>query len=187
VRRTIFVVSSDDRLRAGLVEGLAERGFEVHATRGDAVAAAVPPELIVLDVSGDLRLLRDMREVHAGARIVALVPYPSAPVVFAALRLGAAHCIARTGDAETVLGAFAEAEGPPDALVGTAIDFPTLDDARAAHIGSALQLAGGNISRAARLLGIHRQSLQRILRQARPVAAIADADADADADAEQAA
>src|SRR5947208_17101443 len=103
VKETIFVVSSDDRLRAGLVEGLAGRGFEVHASRGDALNAPTPPQLVVADVTGDLRILRDLRAAYPGARIVVMVPSPSARAVFAALRLGAVHCIGRTGNGESVL------------------------------------------------------------------------------------
>lgn len=42
--------------------------------------------------------------------------------------------------------------------------FPTLAENEAAHIDLAMHLVGGNVSKAADLLGIRRQSLQRKLR-----------------------
>jgi two-component system, response regulator RegA len=170
VKETIFVVSTDDRLRAGLVEGLAGRGFEVHASRGETLQAPTAPQLAVVDVAADLHLLRDVRAQYPSARVVVMVPSPSARLVFAALRLGAVHCIARTANADAVMRAFTEASEPLELLPTVDEAFPTLDEARSGHIGLALDLARGNISRAARLLGIHRQSLQRILRHSRPQA-----------------
>jgi two-component system, response regulator RegA len=61
---------------------------------------------------------------------------------------------------------LAVAEDEPAAVAPTPPSdvFVTLEEARWQHIARALEATGGNISGAARLLGIHRQSLQRILR-----------------------
>jgi two-component system response regulator RegA len=46
--------------------------------------------------------------------------------------------------------------------------LPTLQRAQWEHIQRALAAANGNVSQAARLLGLHRQSLQRMLRKIPP-------------------
>jgi two-component system, response regulator RegA len=112
-------------------------------------------------------LIRDVSAAFPGARIVVMAPYPSAQLMFIALRLGAVNCIATTTEAAPVLAAFAEAESPVDLAPPARSTFATLDEARWHHIGRALEASRGNISGAARLLGIHRQSLQRILRSLR--------------------
>ena len=42
----------------------------------------------------------------------------------------------------------------------------TLDEAIAAHVRNVLALAGGNASKAARLLGIHRSRIRRLIKRA---------------------
>ncbi len=81
-----------------------------------------------------------------------------------AVKLGAVHYLAKPADAEEILAAFARADAPLAVSPG---DFPAPSLARAEweHMSRVLADSGGNISEAARRLGIHRRSLQRKLQK----------------------
>jgi len=67
-----------------------------------------------------------------------------------------------------LIAAFQRSDAPP--LSGTDVDYkaPSLARAEWEHINRVLSDCGGNISEAARRLGIHRRSLQRKLQKYPP-------------------
>jgi len=96
-------------------------------------------------------------------RVVVLTGYGSIATAVEAMRLGAVHYVAKPADADDILEAFARAEtgdAPPDDDPGP---VPSLARVEWEHINRVLADCGGNVSRAARLLGLHRRSLQRKL------------------------
>jgi two-component system response regulator RegA len=86
-----------------------------------------------------------------------------------AVRLGATNFLPKPADADDILAAFAR--GDSDVELPQAeeeIPVPTLAQAEWEHIHRVLADCSGNISEAARRLGIHRRSLQRKLRKRAP-------------------
>ncbi|MEM9189755.1 MAG: helix-turn-helix domain-containing protein, partial [Myxococcota bacterium] len=79
-----------------------------------------------------------------------------------AVQLGATHYLTKPASAEDVLRAF-HRSGPEDQLDERPSEVPSLARVEWEHIHRVLADTGGNISKAARLLGIHRRSLQRKL------------------------
>jgi two-component system response regulator RegA len=100
--------------------------------------------------------------------VVVLTGYGSIATAVDAVRLGASHYLPKPADADEIIAAFSRDEREP--LLGTADDFkaPSLARAEWEHISRVLSDCGGNISEAARRLGMHRRSLQLKLKKYPP-------------------
>jgi two-component system response regulator RegA len=91
-------------------------------------------------------------------RCVVLTGYGSIATALEAVRRGAFDYLTKPVDADDVLRAFEpQAERAADARV------PSLHRVEWEHIQRVLADCDGNVSRAARLLGLHRRTLQRKL------------------------
>ncbi|HUK63763.1 MAG TPA: helix-turn-helix domain-containing protein, partial [Dongiaceae bacterium] len=75
-----------------------------------------------------------------------------------AVRLGAAHYLTKPVDVDQILAALG---GPAPRAAAT--ETPSLERVEWEHIQRVLHDCDGNVSRAARVLGIHRRTLQRKL------------------------
>src|SRR5205085_2354809 len=94
--------------------------------------------------------------------VIILTGYGSIPTAMQALKLGADHYLSKPADAEQILAAYAElAAGSMPKQAPTTV--PSLARVEWEHIQRVLSDCSGNISQAAKLLGIHRRSLQRKL------------------------
>lgn len=174
--QSILLVDDDEILRERLARAFRDRGFEV-STAGDYEAAMAQtqeevPELAVVDLRmpgrSGLELVRDLVGLNEGVKVVVLTGYGSIATAVDAVRLGAVSYLPKPADADDIMDAFARSEGPP--LTGPVSDHeaPTLARAEWEHINRVLQDTGGNISEAARRLGLHRRSLQRKLQKYPP-------------------
>lgn len=168
---TLLVVDDDDVFRERLARALRARGYEV-STAGDytsamALANIESPELAVVDLRmpgrSGLELVRDLLAIDPTTRVVVLTGYGSIATAIDAIRLGAVHYLSKPADADEILSAFVRNDAPP--LEPPPSDFmaPSLARAEWEHINRILSDCGGNISEAARRLGMHRRSLQRKL------------------------
>jgi two-component system, response regulator RegA len=171
---SVLLVDDDATLRERLARALRERGFDVRtAGSADEAMALVKvdsPELAVLDLKmpgrSGLDLLREMREHDPATRVVVLTGYGSIATAVEATKLGAIGYMPKPVDADELLAAFAR-EGVSADLPGR-FETPSLARAEWEHIQRVLADCGGNISEAARRLGIHRRSLQRKLQKYPP-------------------
>ena len=173
---SILIVDDDETLRDRLARALHDRGFEVQVAgnydEAMALATADCPEMAVVDLRmpgrSGLELIRDLKALDAGTRIVVLTGYGSIATTIDAMKLGAVYYLPKPADADDILAAFARGEAPP---LGTSpIDFsvPSLERVKWEHINLVLADCGGNVSEAARRLGLHRRTLQRILHKYPP-------------------
>ncbi len=166
----ILVAEDDDVLRRRLARALRERGFEVlEAARVDEglrLAAESPLTHAVVDLrladGSGLDVVRAVTEAHAGAAVVVLTGYGSIATALEAVRLGARHYLTKPADVDEILAAFGRDSpgAPPSPPVES---VPSLARVEWEHINRVLADCGGNVSQAARVLGIHRRSLQRKL------------------------
>lgn len=175
--RSMLLVDDDVVFRTRLGRAFTERGFEVRlAESGETalrLAGADSPELAVVDLNlagkSGLEVVRDLKALDGTTRILVLTGYGSIATAVEAMRLGAAGYLAKPADADDILAAFERAELPPLAASPGGFTAPSLARAEWEHIQRVLADCGGNISEAARRLGLHRRSLQRKLMKA-PVA-----------------
>jgi two-component system response regulator RegA len=168
--RSLLVVEDDEVLRGRLARAFRERGFEVREADSVESAAARagldPPEYAVVDLrlpdGSGLDVVRALVALDPGTAIVVLTGYGSIATALAAVRLGATHYLTKPADVEEILAGFARAVAPPtEAPAGD--DTPSLARVEWEHINRVLSDCEGNISKAARVLGLHRRSLQRKL------------------------
>ena len=115
-----------------------------------------------------LELLRKLLQIEPETRIIILSGFGSIPASIDAVRAGAVNFLSKPADADDILSAFMRGDEPsvPDGAV--AFPAPSLARNEWEHIHRVLSDCGGNISEAARRLGIHRRSLQRKLRKRAP-------------------
>jgi len=170
---SILLVDDDLTLRERLARALRERGFDVR-TAGSADEAmervrAESPEMAVLDLRmpgrSGLDLLREMREHDPATRILVLTGYGSIATAVEATKLGAEGYLPKPVDADELLAAFGRSVTHH---ASEHFETPSLARAEWEHIQRVLVDCSGNISEAARRLGIHRRSLQRKLQKYPP-------------------
>lgn len=170
VAPSLLIVEDDAILRGRLARAFRERGFEVReAADGDAalqLAQADPPEHAVVDLRmpgrSGLEVVQALKEADPSTVIVVLTGYGSIATALEAVRLGATHYLTKPADADDILAAFARASSSPPPPHDEPSP-PSLARVEWEHINRVLADCGGNVSQAARLLGIHRRSLQRKL------------------------
>jgi two-component system, response regulator RegA len=173
---SILVVDDDEVFRSRMGRALRDRGHEVR-TAGSAeealtLAQAESPEYAVVDLKmpgrGGLQLLAELKALDPSTEVVVLTGYGSIATALEAVRRGALDYVAKPVDADELLAAFSRAGGAPAPFLQTAAT-PTLARAEWEHIQRVLADCEGNVSEAARRLGLHRKSLQRKLHKYPPV------------------
>ncbi len=174
--KSILLVDDTFVLRERLSLAMQQRGFRVETAANFDEAVAVftdrPTELAVLDLRmpgrSGLELLRKLLLIQSGTRIIMLSGFGSIPASIDAVRAGAVNFLSKPADADDILTAFMRGDEPsvPDGAI--AFPAPSLARNEWEHIHRVLSDCGGNISEAARRLGIHRRSLQRKLRKRAP-------------------
>jgi two-component system response regulator RegA len=170
VARSLMIVEDDAVLRARLARAFRERGFEVQecadAETALECASREAPEFALVDLrlesASGLDVVRGLAAIDPATAIVVLTGYGSIATALEAVRLGARHYLTKPADVDEILGAFARGVEPETASAGPE-STPTLARVEWEHINRVLVDCGGNISQAARVLGLHRRSLQRKL------------------------
>jgi two-component system response regulator RegA len=175
-RPSILLCDDDEVFRSRMGRAFVERGYDVRTAHDhdSAVALATEdsPELAVVDLrmpgKSGLELVRALKDIDASTKIVVLTGYGSIATAIDAVRLGATYYLAKPADADDIVAAFARGESPPLEPPAPGYQAPSLARAEWEHINRVLSDCGGNISEAARRLGIHRRSLQRKLQKYPP-------------------
>jgi two-component system response regulator RegA len=165
--RSVLVVDDDDVFRTRLGKAFQDRGFEVRTAHNAAeairLAGQESPEFAVVDLrmpgASGLEVVRELHAIDPASVIVMLTGYGSIATAVEAVRAGAVHYLSKPVDVDQILAAF---EGK-SATTHAGSEVPSLARVEWEHIQRVLSDCDGNISQAARLLGLHRRSLQRKL------------------------
>ena len=161
----ILVVDDDDRLRERLAAAFAERGYRV-LTAGDhagalahARAHRIARAVVDLRMPGPhgLVLVHDLLALQPELAIVVLTGYGSIATAVEAIRLGARNYLTKPANADQILAAF-DVEAPRSGDIP--FEVPTLAKLEREHIERVLRECDGNVSKAARVLGMNRRTLQ---------------------------
>lgn len=171
--RSCLIMDDDAVFRERLAQALTRAGFIVSAVGsvqdGLTVAQYNPPAFAVLDLRLDdgygLDVAQRLRESRASTHIVVLTGYGALPNVVASVKLGVQNVLAKPADIEDIINSLlAEPEHIPSAP-----ETPMEpDDARWEYIQSVYNKNGRNVSHTARLLNMHRRTLQRIIQRRAP-------------------
>lgn len=172
--RPLLIIDDDVTFGRVLARAMNSRGFEViNATSADEARALTrrhQPRYCVLDLKlgeeNGLRLIPDLHRLVPDMRILLLTGYASIATAVEAIKRGAHDYLAKPVDADAVVRALTEGDGPhaDDDEVVDAPEAPlALRRLEWEHIHRVLTECDGNISETARRLGMHRRTLQRKL------------------------
>ena len=172
----ILLVDDDEIFRERLARALRDRGRDVVTAAGHEAAllaararsfAFAVVDLKMPGPSG-LDVVHDLLAVTPPMRVVMLTGYGSIPSTVEALRRGAHDYLSKPVDADDVIAALEREQGAAGGPRPTAPSAPTLARAEWEHINRILGDCDGNISEAARRLGITRRTLQLKLKKYPP-------------------
>ena len=125
------------------------------------------PDLAIVDLrmpgESGLDVIKSLRELDATITIIVLTGYGSIATALEAVRCGADYYLSKPVDVDQILHTYEAVrlstlgDTPPPATA------PSLARVEWEHIQRVLTDCSGNVSQAAKLLGLHRRSLQRKL------------------------
>ncbi len=161
----VLILDDDERVAGSIARSLAF-GRAVYtasnAEAGLALARQHRPDLVIVDLrlgtENGLDVIRAIRAELPEALIAMISGYVSTDITVVAVKAGADAVVSKPVTARDLLRRLT---GP----VNIEIETPTLAQVEAEHIARVLNDCDGNISEAARRLGIYRSSLQRKIRK----------------------
>lgn len=166
---SVLVVDDDEIFLAAVARDRTRRVFTASsAKQALRIADEERPDLVLVDhrLGGEsgITVVSELRKLDQEMTIALCSSYLSIVVAVEAMRAGADDVIPKPFTVRDVIRRF-ESDGPELELE----DTPTLAEIEWEHIMRVLDDCGGNISAAARRLGIYRSTLKRRLRRpARP-------------------
>ena len=174
-RITVLVVDDDRAFCQAMAGSLRRRGFAVVVAHSyeDALAEAEAwsPDRAVVDLRmpgrSGLELVAGLRRVDPSIAVVVLTGYGSIATAIEAIKLGAVYYLTKPAEADDILAAFTRT-APVMLEMPSPQSAKPLDELEWEHLQAVLTDCRGNISEAARRLGMHRRSLQRKLARGRP-------------------
>ncbi len=174
-RETVLVVDDDRAFGTALAASLRRRGYAavVAHTYDEAIAEAEAwsPSKAIVDLrmpgKNGLELIAGLKRVDASIAIVVLTGYGSIATAIEAVKLGAVYYLTKPAEPDEILAAFRREASAVMEMPAATAPRP-LDELEWEHLQQVLTACQGNISEAARRLGMHRRSLQRKLARGRP-------------------
>ena len=166
-----LIVDDDAAYASTLQRSLARRGIQAR-TAADVrqaldLALAQAPSFALIDLKlgseSGLQLIRPLRELRADMRIVLVTGYASVATAVDAIKRGADDYLPKPASVVAILAALGLESSDSPAPAQAPDTMTPLRRLEWEHIQQALNDTGGNISATARLLGMHRRSLQRKL------------------------
>jgi two-component system, response regulator RegA len=170
-KRAALIVDDDERYRVRLCQAFALRGWEAFGAADGAaardLAVEVAPDLAIVDLrlpgESGIDIVRQLRELDATVSIIMLTGYGSIATAIEAVKCGADHYLTKPVDVDQILAAFQTIRDRPGTDARPPTSVPSLARVEWEHIQRVMADCGGNISQSAKLLGMHRRSLQRKL------------------------
>ncbi len=170
----MLIIDDDQIFRTRLIRALQQRGYETHAAQnaeeGIVMTKRHRPARIIVDMrmpgTNGLDLIPELVRIDPEMQIIVLTGYGSIATAVEATRRGARDYLTKPVDTEQILAAF---DKDPEGGNNVQESTPSLARVEWEHIQRILADCGGNISQAARKLGIHRRSLQRKLAKLPPL------------------
>lgn len=164
---SILILEDDNDLRDSLERSFMRRGFLVKAARNYnemlEVIKKFHPNFALVDLKmpgkSGLEAVTFLKEFDAKMKIVVLTGYASISTTIEAIKLGASYYLSKPANVDDILLAFdgksKNIENPNKKT--------SLRNLEMEHINQVLIDVDFNISKAARLLGMHRRTLARKL------------------------
>lgn len=163
--KKILICDDDNNYRDRLAKSFSARGVEARCA--SSVNEAIKElegfnadsAIIDLKMPGDsgLVLLKKIKESFRPIRVLILTGYGSIATAVEALKLGAHNYLTKPATVQSIVAALCTAEDS----CKTELVVPSLEEVENEYIQRVLAENDGNISKSAKILGLHRRSLQR--------------------------
>lgn len=165
----LLIVEDDATFARTLCRSFERRGYQVwHAARPDELPALIAQQSfdfavvdLKLGTASGLPCVKLLHRHDPATRIVVLTGFASIATAVEAIKLGAAHYLAKPANTDDIEGAFGHDAG--DATVPLEGGKSSIKTLEWEYIHSTLSECDFNISEAARRLGMHRRTLARKL------------------------
>jgi two-component system, response regulator RegA len=172
--QSLLLVDDDVIFCKVLAAALRKHGFDVCVAHDVAEALQLAckqvPAYAVIDLrmpgESGLSLIGRLKSLSGDVKILVLTGYASIATAVEAIKLGAMHYLAKPADADEIAAALVRETGDSGATIES--KPLSVDRLEWEHLQKVLLDCQGNISAAARSLGMHRRTLQRKLAK-RPV------------------
>jgi two-component system response regulator RegA len=166
--KTVLVVEDDAVYRSVVGRTLTRAGYTAvlaeTAQQALSEACTHPPDVAVVDLrlpdGSGIDVVRGLAELAPGCRCVMLSGHGTIPDAVEAMRRGAVDFLTKPVSAAELTASVTDALEP--------LPRESLEQVERNHILSVLQACGGNITEAARRLGLYRRTLQRKLQKLPP-------------------
>lgn len=167
----LLIVDDDESFRQTLASAMRRRGYRVVVAEDYESALAEAKQWSPTQALVDLRmpgpdgieLVGSLTRNHPGIRVVVLTGFGSIDTAVKAMQAGAIHYLTKPAALAEIIAAF-DAREPTSATPYT----KSLAEVEWEHLQRVLAECAGNVSEAARRLGMHRRSLQRKLARGEP-------------------
>ena len=171
---SLLLVDDDETFCEVLKSALLKRGFDVSVVHSVADAKILlnnyVPDFAVVDLNmpneSGLSLIPTLKQLNDQIRLVVLTGYASIATAVEAVKLGATNYLTKPSDADEIVNALNNQQSS-DVSHDLPMQPMSTERLEWEHIQKILNQCNGNISEAARQLGMHRRTLQRKL-QKRP-------------------
>ncbi len=165
----LLLVDDDEVLCQVLSRALSKRNFQLEVAHSldQAIqkADSMHPEFAIVDLrigqDSGLNLIKQLVENEPGIRIVVLTGYASISTAVESIKLGAIHYLTKPADVDDIIKAFYHDQG--DENIQLQSEPMSAKRMEWEHLQKVLNDYDGNISAAARAMGMHRRTLQRKL------------------------
>jgi len=162
-----LLVDDDALFLRTLQRALERRGIRASTATDSKsaleLAQQAPPDFALVDLKiareSGLRLIAPLKEIRATTRVVMMTVYASVATAVEAIKAGADDYLLKPVSVDAILRALTDEAAAPSEEES----MIPLGRLEWEHIQQALRATDGNISATARLLGVHRKSLQRKL------------------------
>lgn len=169
-RPSLLLVDDDEMHCWAMQRAFERRGYAVKSAHSVTMAVGVieagPIDYAVVDLrmpgASGLELIPRLKSACPDACIVVMTGYASISTAVQAIKLGASNYLPKPADADAIEAAF------DGVCAGTTDAMLSVNRLAWEHIQRALSVHRGNISAAARALGMHRRTLQRKLSKHAP-------------------
>jgi two-component system response regulator RegA len=169
---TVLVVDDDQALLASFRRSIGPHYTALTASDGASARSQArqrAPDLMIVDLclgrESGLEVVRTLKAEHPSAIIVLISGWASIEQAVAAVHAGADHVIAKPVTFAEILNRI---QAKPIVSEELFVETPTLARAEWEHISRVISDCDGNLSLAARRLGVYRSTLQRRLRKYAP-------------------
>ena len=170
----LLLVDDDEVFCQVLARAISKRGYQVQVAhdqqQAESIARMQAPQFAIVDLrignDSGLNVIKSLVQDCDDIRIVVLTGYASISTAVESIKLGAKHYLTKPAEVDEILQSFHQDDGNAEVDVqSTPMSTKRMEWE---HLQKVLNDYDGNISAAARAMGMHRRTLQRKL-QKKPV------------------